>query len=92
MLPFELSDSSLLGDIFQLALGFFKFHLEAEGVAFAVLHGRVVVRLRGVIRQGRICGPCRRGVPLDESKETKGSSGNRKKSKVGVEKVMPNGP
>jgi hypothetical protein len=45
VLPFELSDPDLLGDLFQLALGFFKFRLKAEGVALAVRHGRVVVRL-----------------------------------------------
>jgi hypothetical protein len=50
MLPFELGDSSLLGNILQLALGFFELCLEAEGVVLPVGHGGVVVRLRGVVR------------------------------------------
>jgi hypothetical protein len=53
MLPFELGDSSLLGNILQLALGFFELRLEAEGIALPVGHGGVVVRLRGVVREGR---------------------------------------
>jgi hypothetical protein len=36
MLPFELGDSSLLGNIFQLTPGFFTLRLEPEGVALIV--------------------------------------------------------
>jgi hypothetical protein len=56
MLPFELDDSSLLGNILQLALGFLELRLEVEGVALALGHGGVVVRLRGVVWHGRIRG------------------------------------
>jgi hypothetical protein len=45
MPPFELGDSSLLGNILQLTLGFFELRLEAEGIALPVGHGGVVVRL-----------------------------------------------
>jgi hypothetical protein len=38
-------NASLLGDVFQLALGHLKLHLEEEGVKFLVGHGGVVVRL-----------------------------------------------
>jgi hypothetical protein len=50
MLPFELGDSSLLGNIFQLASGFVTLRLEPKGVALVVARRRIVVRLRGVVR------------------------------------------
>jgi hypothetical protein len=36
MLPFELGDSGLLGNIFQLASGFVALRLEPEGVMLVV--------------------------------------------------------
>jgi hypothetical protein len=36
MLPFELSDASFLGNIFQLAPGFVALRLKPEGVALVV--------------------------------------------------------
>jgi hypothetical protein len=36
MLPFELSDASLLGNLSQLAPGLVTLRLEVEGVALAV--------------------------------------------------------
>jgi hypothetical protein len=80
MLPFELSDADLLGNIFQLASGFVAFRLEPEGVALVVARGRVVVRLRGVVRQGWVRGRRRGWIPLDEPEKTKGIVRNRKKS------------
>jgi hypothetical protein len=80
MLPFELGDSSLLGNILQLALGFFELRLEAEGITLPLGHGGVVVRLRGVVRQGRIRGWRGGRIPLDEP-ETKRIVRNRKKSR-----------
>jgi hypothetical protein len=80
MLPFKLSDSSLLGNILQLALGFLELRLETESVTLAVGHGGVVVRLRGVVRQGRIRGRRRGRIPLDKPEEAKGIVRNRKKS------------
>jgi hypothetical protein len=50
-----------------------------EGIALAVGHGGVVVRLRGVVRQGWIRTRCGRWVPLDEP-ETKRIVRNRRKS------------
>jgi hypothetical protein len=79
MLPFELSDASFLGNLYQLAPGFVTLRLEAEGVALAVARGGVVVRLRGVVRQGWISGRRRGQIPLDEP-ETKRIIRNRKKS------------
>jgi hypothetical protein len=49
MLPFELSDVGLPGNIFQLAPSFVALRLEPEGVALIVVRGRIVVRLRGVV-------------------------------------------
>jgi hypothetical protein len=78
VLPLEFGDASLLGDIFQLALGHLELRLEAEGVELPVGHGGVVVRLRGVVRQRLIHG--RRGgrVPVDEP-ETEKIVRNREK-------------
>jgi hypothetical protein len=45
MLPFELGDSGLLGNIFQLAPGFVALRLEPEGVVLIVARRRIVVRL-----------------------------------------------
>jgi hypothetical protein len=45
MLPFELSDADLLGNIFQLASGFVALCLEPEGVMLVVARWRIVVRL-----------------------------------------------
>jgi hypothetical protein len=81
MLPFELSDASLLGNIFQLAQGFVALRLEPEGVALVVARGGVVVRLRGVIWQGWIRGRRRGRIPLDEPEDTKRVIRNRKKSR-----------
>jgi hypothetical protein len=50
VLPFELGDFGLLGNIFQLASGFLKLRLEPESVALTVARRRIVVRLRGVVR------------------------------------------
>jgi hypothetical protein len=50
MLPFELSDAGFLGNFSQLTPGLVTLRLETEGVALAVGHGGVVVRLRGVVR------------------------------------------
>jgi hypothetical protein len=36
MLPFELGDVGLLGNIFKLALGFVTLRLEPESVTFVV--------------------------------------------------------
>jgi hypothetical protein len=52
ILPFELSDAGFLGNFSQIASGFVTLRLETEGVALAVGHGGVVVRLRGVVGQG----------------------------------------
>jgi hypothetical protein len=79
MLPFELSDASLLGDLSQLAPGFVTLRLETEGVSLAVARGGVVVRLRGVVWQGWIRSRRRGRIPLDES-EIKRIVRNRKKS------------
>jgi hypothetical protein len=65
MLPFDLSDAGFLGNIFQLTPGFVALCLEPEGVALVVARGRVVVRLRGVVRQGWVRGRCRGRIPLD---------------------------
>jgi hypothetical protein len=43
MLPFELGDSGLLGNIFQLASGFVAPRLEPERVALIVARRRIVV-------------------------------------------------
>jgi hypothetical protein len=79
ILPFELSDVGFLGTFSQLASGFVMLRLETEGVALAVGHGGVVVRLRGVVRQGWIRGRRRSWIPLDEP-ETKKIVKNRRKS------------
>jgi hypothetical protein len=80
MLPFELSDAGFLGNLSQLAPGFVALRLKIEGVALVVARGGVVVRLRGVVRQGWIRGRRRGRIPLDETKKTKGIVRNRKKS------------
>jgi hypothetical protein len=80
MLPFELSDASFLGDLSQLVPGFVTLRLETEGVTLAVARRGVVVRLRGVVRQGWIRGRRRDRIPLDEP-ETKRIVRNRKKSR-----------
>jgi hypothetical protein len=80
MLPFELSDAGLLGNILQLAPGFVALCLEPEGVALVVARARVVVRLRRVVQQGWVRGRCRGRIPLDEPERTKGIVRNRKKS------------
>jgi hypothetical protein len=80
MLPFELGDVGFLGNIFQLAPGFVALRLETEGVTLVVARGGVVVRLRGVVWQGWICGRRRGRIPLDEPEKTKGIVRNRKKS------------
>jgi hypothetical protein len=78
MLPFELSDAGLLGNIFKLAPGFVALRLEPEGVALVVERGRIVVRLRGVVRQGWIRGRRRSRIPLDKPENTKGIVRNKK--------------
>jgi hypothetical protein len=79
MLPFELGDAGFLGNLSQLAPGFVTVRLETEGVALAVARGGVVVRLRGVIRQGWIRGRRRSRIPLGEPEKTKRIVRNRKK-------------
>jgi hypothetical protein len=79
MLPFELSDAGFLRNLSQLAPGFVMLRLETEGVSLAVGQGGVVVRLRGVVRQGWIRGRHRGRIPLDEPK-TKRIVRNRRKS------------
>jgi hypothetical protein len=79
VLPFELGDASFLGNLSQLKPSFVALRLETEGVTLAVARGRVVVRLRGVVRQGWIRGRRRGRIPLDEP-ETKRIIRNRKKS------------
>jgi hypothetical protein len=78
VLPLQFGYASLLGDVFQLALGHLKFRLEAESVKFPVGHGGVVVRLRGVVRQ-RLIGRRGRRVPLNKL-ETNGIVRNEGKS------------
>jgi hypothetical protein len=80
MLPFELGDAGFLGNLSQLTPGFVALRLETEGVALVVARGGVVVRLRGVVRQGWIRGRRRGRIPLDEPEKTKGIVRNRKKS------------
>jgi hypothetical protein len=72
MLPFKLGNAGLLGDIFQLAPSFFMLRLESESSALVVAPGRVVVRLRGVVREGWIRGRRRGRIPLDEPEKTRG--------------------
>jgi hypothetical protein len=81
MLPFKLSDAGLLGNIFQPAPGFVALRLESEGVALVVARWRIVVRLRGVVRQGWIRGWRRSRIPLDKPQNTKWIVRNRKKSR-----------
>jgi hypothetical protein len=50
ILPFKLIDAGFLGNFSQLAPGFVTLCLETEGVALAVGHEGVVVRLRRVVR------------------------------------------
>jgi hypothetical protein len=80
MFPFKLGDAGLLGNIFQLTTGFVALRLESESGALVVVRGRVVVRLRGVVRQGWIRSRCGSRIPLDEHEETKGIVRNREKS------------
>jgi hypothetical protein len=80
MLPFQLGDADLLGDIFQLVPSFVTLRLESESSALIVARGRVVVRLRGVVRQGWIRSWRRGRIPLDEPEKTRGIVRNRKKS------------
>jgi hypothetical protein len=81
MLPFKLGDSGLLGNIFQLAPGFVALRLEPEGVVLVVARGRIVLRLRGVIRHGWIRGWRGSRIPLDKPENTKRIVRNRKKSR-----------
>jgi hypothetical protein len=81
MLPFELSDAGLLGNIFQLAPGFVTLRLESESGARVIARGGVVVRLRGVVRQGSILNWRRSRIPLDKAENTKKIIRNRKKSR-----------
>jgi hypothetical protein len=78
VLPLKFGDASLLGDIFQLALGHLELRLEAEGVELPVGHEGVVVRLQGVVRQRLIHGRCGGQVPVDEP-ETEKIVRNREK-------------
>jgi hypothetical protein len=80
MLPFELGDACFLGNLSQLAPGIVALRLETEGVTLVVARGGVVVRLRGVVRQGWIRGRRRGRIPLDKPEKTKGIMRNRKKS------------
>jgi hypothetical protein len=66
VLPLQFGYASLLGDVFQLALGHLKFCLEAESIKFPVGHEGVVVRRR-------------RWVPLNKP-ETNRIVRNKKKS------------
>jgi hypothetical protein len=43
MLPFELSDAGLLGNILQIAPGFITLCLEPKGVTLVVARGKIVV-------------------------------------------------
>jgi hypothetical protein len=43
VLPFELGDSGLLGNIFQLAPGFIALCLKLEGVTLVLARRRIVV-------------------------------------------------
>jgi hypothetical protein len=43
VLPLQFGYSSLLGDVFQLALGHLEFRLEEESVEFPVGYGGVAV-------------------------------------------------
>jgi hypothetical protein len=54
VLPFELGDSGLLGDVFQFAPGFIALRLEPEGVSLVVARRRerVAGRCRGVAWYG----------------------------------------
>jgi hypothetical protein len=79
MFPFELSDIGFLGNLSQLAPGFVALRFETEGIALVVARGRVVLRLRGVVRQSWIRGRPRGRIPLDEP-EIKRIIRNRKKS------------
>jgi hypothetical protein len=78
VLPLQFGYASLLGDVFQLALGHLEFCLEAESVKFPVGNGGVAVRLRGVVQQ-RLIGRRRRRVPLNKP-ETNGIVRNKGKS------------
>jgi hypothetical protein len=80
VLPFELGDSDLLGDVFQLVLGFIALGLESEGVTLVVARRRErVARSRGVARQGWICGRCGSRVTLDEAENAKRIVSDKKK-------------
>jgi hypothetical protein len=79
MFPFELSDIGFLGNLSQLVPGFVALRFETEGIALVVARGRVVLRLRGVVRQSWIRGRPRGRIPLDEP-EIKRIIRNRKKS------------
>jgi hypothetical protein len=50
-------------------------------VTLVVVRGRIVVQLRGVVRQGWIRGRRRSRIPLDKPENTKGIVRNRKKSR-----------
>jgi hypothetical protein len=56
------------------------FRLESESGVLVVARGRVVVRLRGVVRQSWIRSRCGSRIPLDKPEKTKGIVRNRKKS------------
>jgi hypothetical protein len=83
VLPFDLGDSILLGDVSLLALGFVALRLEPTGIAVTVAQAggrRIVVRPRGVVWHGRSRGRRRSGVPLDEPENTKRIVRNKMKS------------
>jgi hypothetical protein len=76
---FHRGNAGFLGNLSQLAPGFVALCLETEGIVLVVARGGVVVRLRGVVRQGWIRDRRRGRIPLDEP-ETKGIVRNRRKS------------
>jgi hypothetical protein len=65
------------------SLGHLELRLEAESIKFPVGHGGVVIRLRGVVRQG-LTGRRRRWIPLNKLetevivRNKRGSKTNRK--------------
>jgi hypothetical protein len=80
--PLEFGDAGFLGDFSQLMSGLVTLLLEEKGVALVVEHRGVVIRLRRVIRQGRIRGRCRGRIPLDEPEQTRSSETERNLGRI----------